>query len=102
MAFLGSVQGGPQRTRERNPNADMGRINPVSLRVKHLINWPSNVIHLPVSSYLKHILQDYFCATPHIRSSPTAIYVNLTVLQTNRDPPIQSHPKWQNPTLDFT
>ncbi|KXS19981.1 hypothetical protein M427DRAFT_142864 [Gonapodya prolifera JEL478] len=84
------------------PSRAMGRINPISLRVKHLINWPSSVIHPAITSYLGHIFQDYFTATPHIRASQSGIYVNLTVLQTSRDPPVERHPKWDNPKLDFT
>jgi hypothetical protein len=76
------------------------RINPLSLRLKTLTNWPSNVRHPFLTKYIQHIFQDYNIAQPSIRSSTNGIWINLTVLE-NPSKPITSHPKYKNPVLDF-
>jgi hypothetical protein len=72
------------------------RSNPLSLRLKGLTNWPSNVQHPFLQQYCKHLFQHSLVATPHIRASTNQIWINLTILN-----PDSSHPKLKNQTLDF-
>ncbi|TPX40256.1 hypothetical protein SeMB42_g00247 [Synchytrium endobioticum] len=61
------------------------RTNPLSLRLRTLINWPSSVRHPFLASYIRHIFQHYLTSPPGIRSSTNGIWVNLTVLDTSLD-----------------
>ncbi|RKP02655.1 hypothetical protein CXG81DRAFT_24710 [Caulochytrium protostelioides] len=61
----------------------MARTPAISLRLKYLINWPSNVRHPFLDQYLRHVFQNTLMATPGIRSTPDRIYVNLTLLKTD-------------------
>ena len=61
----------------------MGRTNANALRLKTLINWPSNVRHEFLSDYIKHIFQNHLINEPGIRSSLTDVTINLTILQEN-------------------
>ncbi|KAJ3099784.1 hypothetical protein HDU97_002762 [Phlyctochytrium planicorne] len=78
----------------------MVRSNPLSLRLRGLINWPSNVRHPVLSQYIKHIFQDFIVAEPGIRSSTTGLWVNVTLFGP-RDL-LDKHPKLKNPVLDFS
>ncbi|KAJ3301964.1 hypothetical protein HDV03_005538 [Kappamyces sp. JEL0829] len=80
------------------------RSNPLGNRVGRMINWPSNVNHPALSSYIKHIFQDCLVASPGIRSSTTGMWINVTLLPTTLPPSEMSHyshPKISNPQLDF-
>ncbi|KAJ3396390.1 hypothetical protein HDU92_003232 [Lobulomyces angularis] len=79
----------------------MGRTNPVSNRLKNLINWPGDVRHPFISKYIKHIFQHYIVGEPGIRSSTTGIWVNVTVLQLE-GMNASNHPKVKKPVLDFS
>lgn len=76
------------------------RTNPLAVRIKSLMNWPSDVSHPFLQQYIKHIFQHSLVATPHIRSSTTGLWVNVTLMQQGSKP-IESHPKFKNPVLDF-
>ncbi|KAJ3318570.1 hypothetical protein HDV06_003003 [Boothiomyces sp. JEL0866] len=76
------------------------RTNPFSLRLRGLINWPSNVSHPWLQSYIRHIFQHSFVAIPQIRSSTSGIWVNVTLLQTEEHP-LNQHPKVIENVLDF-
>ncbi|KAI8812330.1 hypothetical protein BJ742DRAFT_54295 [Cladochytrium replicatum] len=67
----------------------MGRTHPVALRLRTLVNWPSNVRHAFISSYVKHIFQQNMVGVPGIRASTMGIWVNVTVFSAG---PF-SHPK---------
>jgi hypothetical protein len=75
------------------------RTNPLSLRVGGLLNWPTNTPSPFLSSYIKHIFQDYFIAEPGIRSSTKGIWVNVTLFGNKEK--VQNHPKVLSPTLNF-
>ncbi|KAJ3069956.1 hypothetical protein HDU98_006972 [Podochytrium sp. JEL0797] len=70
----------------------MGRTNPLALRLRGLVNWPSNVRHPLLSSYIKHIFQDALVAEPGIRASTTGLWVNVTVYSDSHTQLMQ-HPK---------
>jgi len=58
----------------------MGKRTPVlSRRIQGLVNWPSNVRHNFLSKYIEHVFQNHIIATPGIRASTSAIWVNITV-----------------------
>ncbi|KAI8917465.1 hypothetical protein BC831DRAFT_484685 [Entophlyctis helioformis] len=77
------------------------RMNPVALRLKGMMNWPSNVSHPFLQQYLKHVFQQSICGTPGIRSSTTGVWANVTLLATAGYDPM-SHPLVsQSPSLDF-
>ncbi len=73
----------------------MGRTPAIALRLKELVNWPSNVRHPFLSQYVKHIFQDYTINEPQIRSSTGGIWINVTMLEG------KNHPKIGN-VLDFS
>ncbi|TPX64842.1 hypothetical protein SpCBS45565_g05612 [Spizellomyces sp. 'palustris'] len=80
----------------------MGRTNPLALRLRGVVNWPGNVRHQLLADYVKHIFQHNVISEPHIRASTSGIWINLTVLeQTKSDHQPTSHPRVQNPTIDF-
>ena len=60
----------------------MGRSPAISLRLKQVSNWPSDVRHPFLTKYLKHIFQDFIINEPGIRSSTTKIWINMTILAT--------------------
>jgi hypothetical protein len=72
------------------------RTNPLSRRLKGMMNWPSTVQHPFLQNYVKHIFQNSLCATPHIRASTNHIWINVTLF--NPDP---NHPKLKDKELDF-
>ncbi|KAI9013229.1 hypothetical protein BC832DRAFT_549083 [Gaertneriomyces semiglobifer] len=82
----------------------MGRTNPLALRLRGVLNWPSNVRHQLLTNYVKHIFQHTVHGEPHIRASTTGIWVNFTVLapksESSETHPLR-HPKVENPTIDF-
>lgn len=59
----------------------MGRTNGLALRLKGLLNWPSNIRHQFLSKYIKHVFQQHIVAEPGIRASTTGIWVNVTLLE---------------------
>ncbi|KAI9349298.1 hypothetical protein DFJ73DRAFT_625555 [Zopfochytrium polystomum] len=71
-----------------------GRTNPIALRLRGLLNWPSNVRHPVLAAYVQHIFQNHIVATPGIRASTTGIWINSI--------PPALHPKIAHPVLDFT
>ncbi|KAJ3217461.1 hypothetical protein HDU67_007931 [Dinochytrium kinnereticum] len=78
----------------------MVRSNPIALRLRGLLNWPSNVRHPVLSAYIKHIFQDFIVAEPGIRSSTTGLWANVTLF--GDETKILKHPRLKNPTLDFS
>ncbi|KAJ3406798.1 hypothetical protein HDV05_005825 [Chytridiales sp. JEL 0842] len=78
----------------------VGRTNPISLRLRGLLNWPSNVRHPFLSNYIKHIFQQHIVAEPGIRASTTGIWINVTVFG-NVDGKLLEHPKIKDPVLEF-
>ncbi|KAJ3289669.1 hypothetical protein BCR33DRAFT_716255 [Rhizoclosmatium globosum] len=70
----------------------MGRTHPLSLRLRGLINWPSNVRHPVLASYVRHIFQNQLVAEPGIRASTTGLWVNVTVFGEDHSKLLQ-HPK---------
>ncbi|KAJ3088782.1 hypothetical protein HK102_007928 [Quaeritorhiza haematococci] len=79
----------------------MGRTNPIALRIKGLLNWPSNVRHPFLSAYIKHIFQDYIVGEPGIRCSTSGIWVNVTLFNHKNTRSIEDHPIFKSPLLDF-
>jgi hypothetical protein len=86
----------------------MGRTPALALRLKGLVNWPSNVRHPMLSQYVKHIFQNHIVSEPGIRASTTGIWINVTVLEAPMHPlglknsvPLDQHPKVKSPVLDF-
>ncbi|EGF83207.1 hypothetical protein BATDEDRAFT_84752 [Batrachochytrium dendrobatidis JAM81] len=78
------------------------RINPIALRLKGQMNWPSNVHHPMLTDYIKHIFQKSMCGQPAIRASTTGIWVNVTVLATESHNPLLHNPLLRgNPVLQF-
>ncbi|KAJ3018794.1 hypothetical protein HKX48_002611, partial [Thoreauomyces humboldtii] len=78
---------------------DMGRTNPIALRLRGLVNWPGNVRHQLLSDYVKHIFQHTITSEPHVRASTTGIWVNVSVLKSDS---LAHHPKLTtDPTIDF-
>ncbi|KAI8894558.1 hypothetical protein BC833DRAFT_530464 [Globomyces pollinis-pini] len=77
------------------------RSNPLAVRIKGLLNWPSNVSHPFLADYVKHMFQSTLVAAPHIRASTSGIWINVTLLKSDD---ILSHPKLSplNQKLDFT
>lgn len=84
----------------------------LALRVKHLINWPSNIRHPFLTRYIKHVFQGFIIAEPAIRSSANGVWINLTVLardgydsanrEYSREPvSLEKHPLYVKPELDF-
>ncbi|TPX37177.1 hypothetical protein SmJEL517_g00796 [Synchytrium microbalum] len=74
------------------------RTNPLGLRLRTLLNWPSSVRHPFLSAYIRHIFQSYLVAEPGIRSSTSGIWVNVTLLDPTGNLP--AHPK-ANRMLQF-
>jgi hypothetical protein len=74
----------------------MGRTPAIALRLKGLVNWPSNVRHPFLIQYVKHIFQDYTISEPQIRSSTGGIWINVTMLEG-----AEPHPK-AGKFLDFS
>ncbi|KAJ3012762.1 UNVERIFIED_CONTAM: hypothetical protein HDU68_001037 [Siphonaria sp. JEL0065] len=70
----------------------MGRSNPLALRLRGLINWPSSVRHPVLSQYVKHIFQEHLVAEPGIRASTTGLWVNVTVFSDDNSK-LMAHPK---------
>ncbi|KAI9327001.1 hypothetical protein BDR26DRAFT_924123 [Obelidium mucronatum] len=79
----------------------MGRSNPLALRLRGLINWPSNVRHPLLASYVRHIFQEHLVGEPGIRASTTGLWVNVTIFAENYDRLLE-HPKLQNGALSFS
>ncbi|KAI8823969.1 uncharacterized protein EV422DRAFT_576470 [Fimicolochytrium jonesii] len=74
----------------------MGRTNPLALRLRTTLNWPSSVRHPLLASYISHIFQTSLASTPAIRASTSGIWVNITILspQNQQQPP---HPLLTSP-----
>ncbi|KAJ3044305.1 hypothetical protein HDV00_002625 [Rhizophlyctis rosea] len=77
------------------------RTHPLSLRLRMLINWPSNVRHPFLAKYIKHIFQQHLIGEPGIRASTTGIWVNVTVLDQLGNQPVKNHPRVQEPVLNL-
>ena len=75
------------------------RANPLALRLKQVMNWPSNVYHPFLQQYVQHIFQHSITNIPSIRASTNQIWINVTLLDTNMT--VKKHPKYLNPTLSF-
>eukprot|EP00842_Homolaphlyctis_polyrhiza_P003025 jgi/Hompol1/3723/HPOL_003338-RA len=71
-------------------------MNPLALRVKGMMNWPSNVRHPLLTEYLKHIFQHSIVGAPAIRASTTRIWANVTLLATPKYDPQREHPLLRN------
>ncbi|KAJ1568002.1 hypothetical protein HK405_003969, partial [Cladochytrium tenue] len=56
-----------------------GRTNPIALRLRGLINWPSNVRHPLLAAYVEHLFQGLAIAPPAVRASTTGVWINVTV-----------------------
>lgn len=66
----------------------MPRISPLALRLKHHINFPSDVSHPPLTNLAEHILQPFLHAQPKIRARAdpsNGLWMNSTVLVTKED-----------------
>ncbi|KAJ3293971.1 hypothetical protein HK104_004071 [Borealophlyctis nickersoniae] len=79
------------------------RTNPLSLRVRGLINWRSNVRHPFLTKYIKHVFQHYIVSEPGIRASTSGIWINLTLLEQSGSShrPARSHPLVVDPFINL-
>ena len=77
------------------------RANPLALRLKSVMNWPSNVSHPLLQQYVRHIFQHSLVATPQIRASTSQIWINVTLFEIDSNNPLKLHPKVKQPVLDF-
>ncbi|KAJ3330727.1 hypothetical protein HDU76_004988 [Blyttiomyces sp. JEL0837] len=84
-----------------NRIGQQGRTNPIALRLKGLMNWPSNVRHPFLATYIRHIFQGHIISEPGIRSSTSGIWINVTVFSSDIKK-LESHPKVNDPVLDFS
>jgi hypothetical protein len=73
----------------------MGRINPLALRIKGMINWPSDVQHPLLENYVKHIFQKTLVQRPAIRASTQGIVINVVLLK------LETHPKLFDKQIKF-
>ncbi|KAI8608882.1 hypothetical protein BC830DRAFT_1153441 [Chytriomyces sp. MP71] len=74
------------------------RTNPLSLRVRGLLNWGSSVRHPLLSAYVRHVFQGHSVSVLGIRASTSGLFVNATVLG---DASLSAHPKLSDPSLRF-
>nr|KAJ3398314.1 hypothetical protein HK105_005198 [Polyrhizophydium stewartii] len=76
------------------------RMNPLALRLKNQLSWPSNVYHPMLKDYIRHVFQHSITGTPGIRASTTGVWVNVTLFAADGKHPLD-HPLVKEPTLDF-
>jgi hypothetical protein len=78
------------------------RISPISPRIKNSISFPSIPNYkIPwLSPFLSHVFQNHFVATPIVKATCNGtVWINLTVLQTQREESLEKHPVFQSGLL---
>jgi hypothetical protein len=75
------------------------RINPISLRIKTTLNYPSDCRNAFINNFLKHVFQDYLISKPGIRSNLSKSWINLTIFDPIGN--LEKHALFQSKVLDF-